>query len=90
MTPMPIKTSRIRYQLGNIDGPGGYVGLLCDTQTDFDKASGEWVLTGDGATGRGETHVIASLMWIVDRLKIQLPNSRTGAKEANSNQEVVT
>jgi hypothetical protein len=75
-----MKTTRIRYQLGDINGPGGYVGLLCDTQTDFDKASGEWVLTGDEATGRGETHVIASLMWIVDRLKVQLPNGVTAPK----------
>ena len=72
---MPIETTRIRYQLGNCNGPGNYVGLLCDTQTDFDKATGEWVLTGEGATGRGKTRVIASLLWIVDRLKVQLPNN---------------
>jgi hypothetical protein len=60
--------------MGNIDGPGNYVGLLCGTKTDFDKAAGEWVLTGDGATGRGETRVIASLLWIADRLKAQLLN----------------
>jgi hypothetical protein len=72
---VPIETTRIRYQLGNIDGPGNFFGLLCDAQTDYDKDTGEWVLTGDGATGRGETLVIASLLWIMDRLKVQLPNA---------------
>jgi len=66
--------------MGNIDGPGNFVGLLCDTQTDFDKKTGEWVLTGEGSTGRGETRVIASLLWIADRLKVQLPNDEVSSK----------
>jgi len=70
-----IETTRVRFQMGNIDGPGNFVGLFCDAQTDFDKGTGEWVLTGEGATGRGETRVIASLLWIADRLKVQLSNA---------------
>ncbi len=71
---MSIETTRIKYQLGNIDGIENFVGLTCETRTDFDKSAGIWVLTGDGATGRGETRVIASLLWIADRLKVQLPS----------------
>ena len=67
---MSSDTTRIRYQLGNVDGPGNSIGLLCDAQTNFDYATGEWVLIGDGAVGRGSTKAIASLMWIADRLSI--------------------
>lgn len=69
-----IETTRVCFQFGDLGGPGNFVGLMCDARTDFDRDAGEWVLTGDGATGRGETRVIASLLWIADRLRVQLPN----------------
>jgi len=75
---MPIETTHIRYHFGSIVEPSNFIGLTCETQTDFDKETGEWVLTGDGAEGRGESRVVASLMWIADRLKVQLPNGKDG------------
>lgn len=70
-----IETIRIKFQLGNIDASENFIGLSCEAKTDFDKTTGEWVLTGANAEGRGETREIASLMWIADRLKIKLPNA---------------
>ena len=54
--------------MGNIDGPGNFIGLLCDTKTDFDKERGEWVLSGDEAIGRGDTKAKAALDWIANRI----------------------
>ena len=65
---MMTDTVPIKFQLGRVEGPGNFTGLTCELSCTFDKDKGQFVLTGDGFTGHGDTVVGAAIDWVADRV----------------------